>query len=253
MQTETVDSIVKECLIESELTKHFYAKYLYYVLKEVRNISLLHKTSFKQVKLTVGSYRRASIPVDFYAMIDMSVREGERLLPMYEDSRLNLMYNYDSQNNKIQWPDSETSFDNTNLMIYDTDGRLIRPSFLALGTSGWYGLRMGSDYAWTIDRINNEFVFSNRVPEGTELVLTYTTRSIDPTTATTVDPISVNRLKTYAHWQYTLHGNYPDYQVERNYREYKKAKNVYKAMIEPISYADLVELTRRGIHGGTKN
>lgn len=52
LQTKTIDSIVKELLIDLQLPMHYYVKLLYYVLDEYNRISLIQGLGFKQVEIT---------------------------------------------------------------------------------------------------------------------------------------------------------------------------------------------------------
>lgn len=250
METKTIDAIVRESLIEAGLTLHFYMKYLYFCLKEFEHLAKKHRYFYKQTELTINSYKRVTIPSDFRGIIDLSERNGERLESLFRDDSLNRMYNYDDEGNKIAWPQAEEAFNDT-YTIYNNDGEAINSG--VLGSTGWYGLSKGDDKAFTIDTNNNEIVFTNKMEANAKVVLTYSTDPIDATTANVVDHMFVDTLKTYMHYCQLDFGNAPQYEVRRAWTKYKNAKRELNAFLRPITYARLMNLLRKGIHGGLKN
>ena len=256
LETKTLDSLVRETLMEANLTLHFYLKYLHFMIRELNRLSSQFKFFSKQTELTVNSFNRASIPATARGIIDVSIRNGERTESLFEDSSLTKMYYVDGAgkttnevgDTPIPFPVA-AEFSEGYLQYYDTNGNIISST----PDTPWYGLSQGEDKAFTIDYTNNELVFSNVFSENDIIVLTYEVDPVDTTAANSVHYMFVETLKTAAHYSHLKFSGQPEYRIERARRDYINAKRVLKDHIEPFSYADLMQSFRKGLHMGLKN
>ena len=52
IQTKTIDSMVKEVLLDMGLPFHYYVKLLYYMLDEYNRIAMIQGVGMKEVEIT---------------------------------------------------------------------------------------------------------------------------------------------------------------------------------------------------------
>lgn len=235
--------------MEEGLSIHFYVKLLMPALSETQRLALLHKMSIKQQTLNVNSYQRVTIPADAIHIFDVSLKSGERVIPAVRDMSLNQQYNLDEDDNEIPFPDAQNpSFP----LIYDSESYFYDRNLYGYG--GWFGLHSPMDKTFTIDFENGEIIFSNRFDEDDEVVITYTADPASTTTANVIRYEFVDTVKAAMVLKYReTSGIHNQYDIEQARADYQNKKRVAKALNKPVSKADLIYQTRRGIHAGVKN
>lgn len=184
-------------------------------------------------------------------IIDLSIIDQERILPAVRDRKLNKLYNFDANGNKIKYPDSgselESSFDVVNFLDdYFLD-------YNRYGFGGFFGVNTPQDKTFNVDYINKEIVFSNNFEED-EIVLTYASDPVACSSCNLVRYEFWDVIRKHAKAKFMqLDKYYNQYEKEKAEFEYKLAKKNMRSLIYPISQADLIYSTRRGIHAGIKN
>jgi hypothetical protein len=248
MDNRTVDSLVRETLMEEGLSIHFYAKLLLPALSELQRLAIRHKMSIKQQTLTINSYQRVAIPTDAIYVFDISIKSGERLVPAVRDNSISKQYNYNDAGEKISFP---TANNPAFPLVVENDSYFYDRNNYGYG--GWFGLNAPMDKTFTIDFENSEIVFSNSF-DGDEIVITYTADPASTTSANLVRHEFCDVVKAAAKLKYReASGIHNNYEIEQARNEYINYKMVMKALNKPVSKADLIYRIRRGIHAGTKN
>lgn len=252
MKTKSLNIIVRDALLDNGLPLHYYTRYLHHGLRILDELSLdFNMGNIKVIPLSVTSYQRAILPADYLDFIDVSAKYGERVLPMERERNLSKVYNRDDSGNKIPYP-TATSIN------YDEE---INYSLISgsnnLNTRGelvgrYYGRRRSAKLTFDIDEINQEIVFSNEMAL-TEVTLTYMTSAVSTSSANVVNPYATDVITKYivmmaAKAEGSTLGKY---QLAR--QDYENARRVFRARINAMDYADILGVTRRGIHGTIKN
>lgn len=247
--TKTIDSIVREELVNQGLSMHWYVDFLLPALSELQELAVRHKMSAKQIQLTINSYNRVSIPDDCIYVIDVSVKEKERILPAVRDHKLNLLYNTDGSGNKIPHPDS-TEGDSITISDILNDYYLDSNRY---SSSGWYGFVSPEDNTFNIDYENSEIVFSNDF-DYEAVVLTYAADPASTTAANLVRHEFVPLIKARIRRDYmNREQGFAGYMRQRSDIEYKTEKRNMKSLVYPMTKADFIYAIRKGIHGSTKS
>ena len=246
MQTKTLEAIV-----ELGLTTHFYVDLLLHGIQELQRLAVHHKVGAKQIELTINSYNRVKIPDDCLQVIDISIQEGERLLKVPSDSKLNKLYNTDDQGNKIPFPDPATEDDvQLDFLSFFQDYFY---DYNRFGRGGYFGLNAPEDKFYNIDYENGEIVFSNDFREDS-IVLTYAT---DPSQCTSCNLVRFefwDVIRTYMIKKFKEHDKYYNqYEKESAKMDYINRKRSMKSLIYPVNLADFIVQVRRGIHSGIKS
>jgi hypothetical protein len=247
MITKTVDSVVREVLLEEGLSMHFYVGVLLQTLSETQRLSMNHGMHVKQQSLTINSYNRTSLPEDMLYLIDISVRKGEKLIPAVRDTGLNRMYRFDEFGAKIAFPDAT---DGSIPIVYETNDPYAYSSREGFG--GFFGLSAPQDRTFNVDYVNSEIVFSNEFTSD-EVVITYAADPVTCSTCTLIRYEYVDTLKSYAKMKYHENSGISNqYQIESARRDYQNRKRNMKALVYPTSKADLIYAVRKGLHFGGK-
>jgi len=252
MITKTVDSIVREALQENGLSMHYYHSFLLHGLTELQRLSLRHGMSAKQVELPVNDYKRGAFPEDMVHVIDVGIKEGERILPCVMDDSLNKLYNFDGSGNKIAHPKTGEDDDSRVSLIDYLNDYYNDSQRYSIG--GFYGLKAPQDRTYGLDFINNEFVFSNQFDRDV-FVLTYAVDPVSTSAANIVRYEYVDTIKSYMNMKYKDSKPRMFTLQDRSWArdEYKNQKRAMKSLIYKMSRADFYYSIRKGIHGAIKN
>ena len=251
MVTKTVDSIVREALDEEGLSIHYYADFLLDVLTELQRLSLHHRMAAKQQQLTINGYNRVKLPEDFAYLIDLSIKQGERILPAKRDRSLNKLYNFDSQGNRIPHPEADSADEENFVIVNYLDDFYY--DYNRYGFGGFFGLSAPQDRSFNVDLTNGEIVFSNQFNRDI-VVITY---AVDPVSCSTCNLVTmeyVDVLKSYAIKMHRERSKfYNIYEKSQAEKHYLNRKRQMRALIYPVSRATLISNFRRGNHAAPKS
>lgn len=251
MVTKTVDSIVREALDEEGLSIHYYADFLLDILTELQRLAIHHKMGAKQQTLTINGYNRVKLPEDFTYLLDLSIKQGERLLPARRDRSLNKLYNFDDQGNKIPFPEADNADEENFVIVNYIDDFYY--DYNRYGFGGFFGLSAPQDRSFNVDLTNGEIVFSNQFNRDT-IVITY---AVDPVSCSSCNLVTseyVDVLKSYGIKKHRERSKfYNQYEKQVAERDYLNRKRQMRALIYPVSRATLVHAFRRGYHAAPKS
>lgn len=252
MKTKSLNTIVREALLDSNLPLHYYSRYLHHGLRIVDELSMdFDMGNIKMVELDVTSYQRAILPADFVDFIDVSVKHGERLLTMERERTLNKNYRYDDSGNKIAYP-NELSVN------YDAE---INYSLLSgsnnMNTRGelvgrYYGRERAPKLTFDIDTKNQEIVFSNGMVL-TKITLVYMTSAVSLSSANVVTPYATDVVVNYINMMAAKAEGSTLGKFQLAKQEFENSRRKFRARMNAMDYAEILGAIRDGIHGGIKN
>lgn len=252
MKTKTIDNIVRDALLDDGLPLHYYSRYLHHGLRILDELSLdFELGNVKSIELDVTSYNRAILPADYVDFIDVSAKNGERLLPLERDRDLNKNYYYDSEGNKAAYPDA------TPIGVYEeistlllSGGRTI--NFRGEQTGRLYGRTRKPALVFDIDTTNQEIVFANSITL-TKVTLTYLTTGVSRTSANAVTPYANDVITKYIKLMATKAegGRLGDIQLREI--DYRNALRKFRARMHSTDTTEVLGAIRTGIHGTIKN
>jgi hypothetical protein len=249
MKTKSINTIVRESLLDSNLPLHFYTRFLHHGLRIVDELSMdFDLGNIKIIELDITSYNRAILPYDFVDYVDVSVKSGERLLPLERERNLNKKYNYDEQGNKIPYISEERYNDlDLNLLI---GGKTVNQHGELSGRM--YGRERRATLTFDIDKINSELVFSNTT-ELSKITLTYISTAVSRSSANAITPYAVDVVTKYIYMMSAKAqgAKIGLYQLAK--QDYENSHRVFRARMNSMDYADIIGALRRGIHGSVKN
>ena len=227
MQTKTLDQIVRNEIVNSQLTLHSYVPFLFYAINEVKKLSDVFSFQVSQSELTITG-RTASLPANYRRVVAVSRIEGERLLPLPYDNKMN-----------------------TDGVDYTTDG-----------TTGYVGVSEIRDdnLHYTINETTNKIILSTEAGSNKyRLMLTYESTLFSTTTNTVIPIIFERVIQTSIRLQRAKNSRAERGDVNRVNeiltieREYSNAKRILKSHLNPMTWEDIMMVTRKGIHNIIKN
>ena len=227
MQTKTLDQIVRNELANSQLTLHSYVPFLFYAINEVKKLSDVFSFQVSQQELTITN-REAPLPANYRRVVAVSKIEGERLLPLPYDIKMN-----------------------TNGVEYVTPD-----------TNGYFGPSIVTDnnLHYTINETTNKIILSTEAGSNKhKLMLTYETTLFN-TSGNTVIPIIFERvIQSSIRLQRAKNSRAERGDVNRVNeilvieKEYNNAKRILKTHLNPMTWEDIMMVIRKSIHNSIKN
>ena len=227
MQTKTLDQIVRNEIVNSQLTLHSYVPFLFYAIQEVKKLSDVFSFQVSQTELTITG-RTAPLPSNYRRVVAVSRIEGERLLPLPYDHQMN------------------------------TDG----VDYTSDGTTGYVGASEIRDdnLHYTINETTNKIILSTEAGSNKHrLMLTYETTLFSTTTDTVIPIIFERVIQSSIRLQRAKNSRAERGDVNRVNeiltieREYSNAKRILKSHLNPMTWEDIMMVTRKGIHNSIKN
>jgi hypothetical protein len=227
MQTKTLDQIVRNELANSQLTLHSYVPFLFYAINEVKKLSDVFSFQVSQQELTITN-REAPLPANYRRVVAVSKIEGERLLPLPYDIKMN------------------------------TDG----VEYVTPDTNGYFGPSIVTDnnLHYTINKTTNKIILSTEAGSNKhKLMLTYETTLFN-TSGNTVIPIIFERvIQSSIRLQRAKNSRAERGDVNRVNeilvieKEYNNAKRILKTHLNPMTWEDIMMVIRKSIHNSIKN
>jgi hypothetical protein len=227
MQTKTLDQIVRNELANSQLTLHSYVPFLFYAINEVKKLSDVFSFQVSQQELTITN-REAPLPANYRRVVAVSKIEGERLLPLPYDIKMN------------------------------TDG----VEYVTPDTNGYFGPSIVTDnnLHYTINETTNKIILSTEAGSNKhKLMLTYETTLFN-TSGNTVIPIIFERvIQSSIRLQRAKNSRAERGDVNRVNeilvieKEYNNAKRILKTHLNPMTWEDIMMVIRKSIHNSIKN
>lgn len=253
MKTKTIDTIVRESLLDKGLPLHFYTRHLHHALRIYDELALdFPMGNVKTIELSITSYNRAVLPSDYIDFVSVNAKNGERLVGLERVRNLNKQYNYDDSGNKIPYPTA------TPIGIYEemstlllSGGRTV--NFRGEQTGRLYGRTRKPQLIFDIDEVNQEIVFGNMIEGLTKVTLIYITSGASTSIANTVTPYATDVIIKYIDWMAlkAMGGRLGDIQLAE--QAYHNAKRILRSRLHGMDRAEILGAIRNGIHGTIKN
>lgn len=264
MKAVTLDTIVRNTLMDMGYPLHYYVRFLHYATRCLEEInydfnfgktsSLLSNASVANIKvknIDVTSYNRAILPSDAVDVISVDARFEEHVLPLRFDPSLNVVQNFDANGNKIAYSEQDE------ITFIQESMYSINSAFSHINENGefvgrFFGHVPKQDQSYNIDRGVGELVLNNNL-KVTTLVVSYVTDGVTTSEANVVHPYAQDVISKYIKVQKYANGRQDYSKLGFAKQEYNNAKRKLRARLSNLSYADILASIRRGIHGSIKN
>jgi len=250
MNVTSLDSITKNILLKRNYSLHFYLDYLIHAKDCLRELSLDETIQTLRYKvLPLNDNHAIEIPNDYVDYANVSVRVGQYLRPLVEDSKLSLVPNYDSSFNIQPYNHGVASDPNNQLQLYN--GYLTPYWWMA----NWdaFGENLGRQFGgvgsysdtFKENRARNEIKINENLSVD-EVVLEYVGNGMDADSATHIDAYAQQTIEAYAQWQFKANNrtyNLGDVQVAE--QQYIRERLIYRARKSDLTIDRLKRIVQR--------
>ncbi len=251
MKTESLDSIVRECLQDVNLPMHYYVRFLNFAKRGLKEFNYDFPLNIKSVQLTVNSYNAIVLPTDYVDYVEVSVKYGDKMLPLAEDDRINPLNNFDTSGNKIQHPSPQQIGTEEIVLNYGGgSGNHINVHGEHKGRR--FGMASEQRLTFKVVPERAEIQFDVAV-DTDKVVLVYISDGHVTTEANVVNPYAVAALKAYVLYERAIKGKHSVTDKRIAAAELKKARRNLSARINSLSIHDILRSIRRGLHASIHN
>ena len=202
MTVTTLDRIVRNILLKNRYGLCYYIDFLLYAAECLKELTIddLHVINSKL--MTVSSDNTIELPPDYTDYVNVSLRFGQHLKPLVEDSTLNPLPNYDTDF-QIQ---PYVNYTGTNGGYFN---QVLYPAIFGGINFNDYGESIGRIFGWAggtgVDtfRVIKErnIIQINQNLSCTEVVLSYISDGQSVDAATHIDIYADATIKAYINWQ----------------------------------------------------
>lgn len=240
----SLDKIVRNLLMKRGYPPHQYIKMLTYCKDGLREIAFDCPILPARYKcLTVDqTTMTAELPNDFVDKIRVSVRVGQYIVPLVEDSNLQTIPNYNSSfevspcGDGVQEPSSQTG----NYYGYAS------PYWYFANWNSWgentgrlFGGVAGYSDTYKINKLDNNIKLNENL-DIQEVVLEYISNGMDADSATHIDAYAQMAIEQFCMWQFKEHNRtYSEGEAQVAYNDYKEEVRKLRGRLNPITMDDL--------------
>jgi hypothetical protein len=240
MQTNTLNSIVREALLDRQLSLHYYLPFLHHGLRCLRTLSESYDFggNVKEEKLTLNSYDRIGIPATAIDVIDIFGLYGDQRKQFTYNGGLTNIYNLDGAT-KISYVEKVST-----MPEYIGD-----PGSLPLEQTGHseyptiFYPSSDHKYEYNIDNENSEIVI--KVDHGlTDIYVRYLASGVSTSSANLVHPYAIDSLLAFMDWKFSTTDGSPQSKVYELKQHYADERRNLAAKMNPLSIQQIAEILK---------
>lgn len=240
MQTKSIDTIVREELLNKGFPIHYYMPFLHYALKCLENLS--HDFNFgpnvREVMITPESYDRVVIPDTAIDPIDVFGLYGGTRKSFKYNEALSMIYNLEGTT-KIPYTEGGGS----TMPEYNNAGSSM-PLSKVEGSNNYPTVFYPSDnyqYEYNIDLENSEIVL-NPGHGLTSVGLRYLASGVSTSTANLAHPYAVPCIISWIDWQHIKYGNYPQSMAALREQAFWNERRKLRSKMSPLSIDEITQI-----------
>lgn len=255
MTVISLDAIVKNILLRRRYPIHYYLDFLIPCKDAVREIFFDDGIgTIRYQLLTLDSNNIATLPNDYNDYARVSVRIGQYLHPLIEDTSLDTIPNYDSDFVEQPYLDGIASDTSTDQMYY-MPGGYMSPYWWMVNWNT-FGENLGRQFGgsgatadtFKIDRGRN-IIKVNEALVVSEIVLEYIGNGLDADSATHINAYAQSAIEAYAMWQFKENNRaYSAGEAERERQKYIQERQILRARLSDLT----IDKLKRIVQGNTK-
>ncbi len=249
MTVISLKQIVNNILLKRRYPHHYYLEFLVYAKDALTTLAMDEPILPIRYKIcTLNDNHALDIPTDYLDYVKVSVRIGQYLRPLVEDSQLDTIPNFDS-NFDIQ-PYTNGVATDINQQITYYNGYLTPLWFMvnwnAFGENtgrlfGGVGTQVDT---FKVNKQRNEIKINESL-SFTEYVIEYISNGMDADSATHIDWYAKDVMEAYCMWQFKENNRtYSPGEAERSRLEYVNQRQIYRARVSDLT----VDKLKRIVH-----
>lgn len=253
----SLDKIVKNILLKRRYPLAYYIQFLVYAKDGLRELAFdlpILPARYKCLVVDQDTYT-AELPNDFVDKVRVSVRVGQYVVPLVEDTNLQTIPNYDSSfqvqpySDGVQVPDSQTD---SVYGYYNQTGGYAAPYWWLVNWNSWgentgrlFGGVTGYNDTYKINKLENNIKINENLSIE-EVVLEYISNGMDADSATHIDAYAQMAIEKFCMWQFKEHNRtYSEGEAQIALKDYRDEVAVLRARLNPMTLDDLKRIVDR--------
>ncbi len=261
----SLDKIVRNTLLQKQMSIHFYLQYLVYARDCLRELSCDVLKTLNYTLLELDEWNEACIPCGMLDAISVGFEVGQHMRPLVSDNSLNSLVNYGTNGERISFNQAaQTVSPRSNFLIGQED---LNFGWQLNWGNGWnyysrddYGENMGRIFGYRgIDSDTfkviwerNKIKVNEDVSPDRKFVLTWIGDGSCSDAATMITNYAFASIDTYIKWQTKENSRaYNEGEKERAKQEFKEQRRILIGRLSDInSLDDILRSMQKGYYNG---
>lgn len=238
MQTKTLDSVIREALLDSNLPIHYYMVFSHHAKKCIETLSLDFSLgqNIKELKVSVNDHNRFSIPNDSIGIIGVYGIYGGERREFSINTTLTTAYKL-NDSNKVPWLENDSSFPDNQ----QGESSIPIDQTMAVDYPTIYYPTNQVDYEYNIDNGNNEVILGSRV-NMEEVYVWYISNMVSKTSANVVNYHVAPVIISYIDYMIAKSNGTAQSRVIEKKDIYYNEKRLLRGRLNPLKVSDFYEI-----------
>lgn len=242
MKFTSLDKIVRGVLLQKRWPIHFYIECLVHAQRCLEEISFDSLGNVRTVKLDINEYGAATLPCDYMDFCKIGIPNGQKVIPLSQNSGITRLNNYDASGNKVLFPTNNSS--NTSSFVWFNDN--------LEQTGRFYGYAGNAGQSFKILKERNEIQVDNALAANS-IILEYISDGSESDNATKINPYAKSTIESYIFWKYKENSrSVGEGERQRARHSFDHDHKILRARLNPLTITDIKTIFRRHTHGSIK-
>lgn len=251
----SLNSIVKDVLMQKGYSMHWYIQCLVYAKNCLLELSLDDLKVINTKKIPVNSYNAAELPNDYVDYVSVNLQVGQNLRKMVETDKINPLINRDENFNPIPYNQSSV---NVNEQVYYG---VMYPFYW--NTTLWnefgeptgrlFGIGAGvQDDVFSVFKERNQIQLTENITCD-NIILEYVSSGMDADSATRVDPYAKSTIEHFIKYQLKANNRtYSAGEVQMEEMKYISERTILRARISDLTIEKLKRIIQKASYASPK-
>ena len=259
MTATSLDSIVRTALMKKGYPLHQYVQFLVYARECLQELTMDDLKIFNTKLLPLNEYNAIQIPNDYQDYVVVGVMANEGIRPLVESRKLNVLNNFNTDLEEIEWTsDTPTDTQNQNMLYYGafpySSWYVVRYNAFGENIGRSFGSRSGYSDTFTVIRERNEIQINEKFQGYDYIYLQYLSDGTDSGSSTVIDPYAQLTIQSYCNWMHKENNRtYNEGERARAKQEYIQQRQIMRARKSDLTLPALKRIIQRTSIASPKN
>ena len=259
MTATSLDSIVRTALMKKGYPLHQYVQFLVYARECLQELTMDDLKIFNTKLCAVDEFNAIELPNDYQDYVMVGVMSNQGIRPLVESRRLNVLNNYNTDLEQVQWTsDNQTDTQNQSLLYYGafpySQWYTVRYNAYGENLGRSYGSRSGYADTFVVIKERNQIQLNEKMGGFDYIYLQYMSDGSDSGSATMIDPYAQMTIQTYCNWMHKENNRtYNEGERARAKQEYIQQRQIMRARKSDLTLPALKRIIQRTSIASPKN
>ena len=238
MLTKTLNTVVRDALIDNGLPIHYYMTFSHHAKRCLESLALDFNLggNVKESKIVVNSYNRVAIPAEAIQIIGVYGIFGGERRNFKRNDQLTKAYKLDGIT-KMPWLEDDTSFPDNQLGESST---LLDKTIPNEYPTVFYPTNE-VDYEFSVDEANSEIILGPRA-EMDDVYVWYLSSLVSISSANVVSYIAIPSIISYIDWMVYKASGTAQSRIMEKKDDYYNEKRLLRGRLNNLNTSDLYEI-----------